>query len=585
MKHTRFILALALVLAIAVPVAIGVNSNDSPGIWEVDSYFNAGGVPSGTVDFDGQNQIYDQDGDTYVEGDRSATVSDDQFQLRIGGTSMLTLKPSGLVLEGIELTATDAVGYAQKLLFGVNVAAGTNATHGQYINMTDIASPGLSNLLWAGVGSSPRFLIDSDGTFDVTTATGSKLHLYSTGEFYVIGPLWLNGTIITRSVNAYWTSISDLDLKLEPHGTGNIYLNKFTCVGDGTCSCIVTGDSDLCVENDLEVEGNIAAVSAAITTLTLGNAALHFGNGSYYGATYFGGNDGLRLATGVFADGGRVWTFTDFANLLKAHHHSAQPNPTYYFHSAADVDAESDHFWSFAHTGTVAVDGNFVIGVGNGGIVFSPVGDVVKPDITNTVDLGDADTEWKDLYVGGVGYIGSVVVDDFEKHHDMDAGALASVGVGSPTYSCCGTYCGPGLDNVNEKLFDSVEIVPEWNGTSNMTLHFHTVPTDGDPFQAGEDVDIDVEWRSVDATTDTGKQGTVASDTGSYTEPGTGDECEINVIAVTIPYTGGNQPLTVADDLGITFIRNTASESSSYSGNILIYKLELIYTATGLSTH
>ncbi|MCK4577142.1 MAG: hypothetical protein KAU50_00035, partial [Candidatus Marinimicrobia bacterium] len=66
---------------------------------------------------------------------------------------------------------------------------------------------------------------------------------------------------------------------------------------------------------------------------------------------------------------------------------------------------------------------------------------------------------------------------------------------------------------------------------------------------------------------------------------GAGAECDIIFFTVPVPYTGGNQPLTREDDLGIKFNRNPGSEANSYSGNIIIYKAELIYTANRMPTH
>lgn len=173
----------------------------------------------------------------------------------------------------------------------------------------------------------------------------------------------------------------------------------------------------------------------------------------------------------------------------------------------------------------------------------------------------------------------------YVRHHDVHPSGLSSIGVGTPTVGCCGTICGLGLDNINEILVDVVEIGAEWDGVSNLTFHIHAVPTDGNPFATGEDVDLDFEWRSLDPTSETGKTGTVATDTVSHTQSGAGTECEIHVFVLSIPYTGGNQPVTANDDLAIKFWRDTASESSSYGGDIIIYKAELLYNANKLATH
>ena len=203
-----------------------------------------------------------------------------------------------------------------------------------------------------------------------------------------------------------------------------------------------------------------------------------------------------------------------------------------------------------------------------------------------TLAGGDAVTDVMDATItGDLDVAGTLTLGSYTRHHDVDPGALSVVGAGSPTLGCCGSLCGSGLDAANEILAEAVEIPSEWDGSSNMILHIHTIPTASDPFAAGEDVDLDFEWRSIDPTSEAGTTGMVAADTVTYTQSGAGAECEVNVFVLTIPYTGGNQPIVAGDDLGLRLWRDPVSEASSYSGAITIYKVELIYTAVGVATH
>lgn len=188
------------------------------------------------------------------------------------------------------------------------------------------------------------------------------------------------------------------------------------------------------------------------------------------------------------------------------------------------------------------------------------------------------------VQIGGSGNQG----DEFPaytRHHDFNVGALASVGAGAPVGACCGSVCGLGLDNVNEILAAAVEVPSEWDNASDMTIHVHIVPTDSDPVADTEDIDIDFEWRSIDPTSETGKTGTAVILTDTYLQSGAGTECEVLLFSATVPYTGGNQPLTVDDDIVIKINRNPGTEANSYSGSVILYKTELIYTATGKGTH
>jgi hypothetical protein len=173
----------------------------------------------------------------------------------------------------------------------------------------------------------------------------------------------------------------------------------------------------------------------------------------------------------------------------------------------------------------------------------------------------------------------------YSGHHDFSVGALASVGGGAPVYACCGSICGPGLDNANEILSGAVEVAGSWDEASDMSIHIHAVPTDSDPIADTEDIDIDYEYRSV-ALTETGKTGTAITGTETYTQSGgAGAECDIIDFTISVSYNSGDQQLAVDDDVTLKLNRDLASESNSYSGSLIIYKIELEYNINKLMTH
>lgn len=171
---------------------------------------------------------------------------------------------------------------------------------------------------------------------------------------------------------------------------------------------------------------------------------------------------------------------------------------------------------------------------------------------------------------------------NYTKHHDLNIGA-AILGPTAPTIVKTGTAIGRAFDADAEEVGFNVEIPTEWDGASNMTLNITWHAQSGDAIASGETVKWDSEWRSI-VTGEAVDNGTVASGTVTYTESGGDDiDKQTYMSSITIPYTGGNQPLTSGDTLFLRMDRDVSGDS--YSGQAIVLKVEIVYTANRTGTH
>ena len=228
--------------------------------------------------------------------------------------------------------------------------------------------------------------------------------------------LWIHGNDIVLATGGSVTTTSAGDITIAPDTTGNTIIDSgsgYLSVedmeyhGDGTYACTYTsGVGDSCWEDSIEVLG----VSYLKNTYIDNGAGIAFFKTSPWsalsGRILQRNDDGLMIAlvgTDGYANNNLLITSHD--NYSKSHGNTTpSANPTTKGYSNADVGVVTDRWWSLDHDGTAGEVGDMNIKTGAGGIVMSPASDAVCPDNDGTVDLGDAATEWKDLYVDGTCY-------------------------------------------------------------------------------------------------------------------------------------------------------------------------------------
>ncbi len=166
----------------------------------------------------------------------------------------------------------------------------------------------------------------------------------------------------------------------------------------------------------------------------------------------------------------------------------------------------------------------------------------------------------------------------YTRHIVLDAGA-AVVGGTAPSPTTVGTFRGLGFDADNEVANLHFTVPSDWDESSNMTLDIHWFPTSGDIIAENETVKWDISYRSI-ATGEAVDNGTVATATATFTGGASEADKEHYETSITIPYTGGNQPLTVDDDIGIQFDRDVSGDD--YTGAGIVFQWHLEYTSNAL---
>lgn len=169
----------------------------------------------------------------------------------------------------------------------------------------------------------------------------------------------------------------------------------------------------------------------------------------------------------------------------------------------------------------------------------------------------------------------------YQRHHDIPI-AAASLGPTAPSVVKTGTAICFAFDADAEEAGIVIEIPHEWIGTSDLEFNIEWHLQSGDVIAAGETVKWDVEWHSI-AEGEPIDNGTVATGTVTYTQDGAGTDKQTINSSITIPYTGGNQPITAEDWFLLTFNRDVSADT--YSGDAIICKTELEYIANKLATH
>lgn len=183
---------------------------------------------------------------------------------------------------------------------------------------------------------------------------------------------------------------------------------------------------------------------------------------------------------------------------------------------------------------------------------------------------------------GDVSIEGALTVAGYTRHHDMQIGS-AVTGPTAPTFVTIGTFRCAEFDNINETISMTVEIPSEWDGVSDMALELDIFTEASDALANGEIIEFDVSYRSI-AAGEAYDDGTAVMINPTVTGGVSETEKGQYHLSATIAYTGGNQPLTIEDNLGFTVNRDVG-DSDSYSGAVYVCQVELEYTAVRLGSH
>lgn len=178
----------------------------------------------------------------------------------------------------------------------------------------------------------------------------------------------------------------------------------------------------------------------------------------------------------------------------------------------------------------------------------------------------------------------SLILPVTQRYITVSASA-AGVGNTAPTPTTIGTYRGLMFDADAELAFVNKEVPDDFSGAGDLAFRIYWCAQSGDLIQNTETVVFDIEWRSVnyDDAGETYDQGTVASDSSTYTATGeqTDKECFESIIA--LPYTGGNQPIAAGDVIGIKFNRDITTDT--YTGEVTVIRFEISYPSVGVPNH
>lgn len=147
---------------------------------------------------------------------------------------------------------------------------------------------------------------------------------------------------------------------------------------------------------------------------------------------------------------------------------------------------------------------------------------------------------------------------------------------------------GLGFNAANEVAYFAFEVHHDWDGASDFNLGVIWYPESGDVIQDTEDVVWSIDWRSITSGSTGGdpiNQGTVETDTVTYTQSGAGTDMMLIESDITMAYTGGNQEIAAGDWVFIAFSRAVGSESNSYTGNAVVIDWEISYTSEDMPYH
>jgi hypothetical protein len=181
---------------------------------------------------------------------------------------------------------------------------------------------------------------------------------------------------------------------------------------------------------------------------------------------------------------------------------------------------------------------------------------------------------------GGFNIQGELIVATYAVDYATTAGN-ATLGPTAPGWVSNDSAGGLGFDPAGgETIFIDREIPDCWDGVSDLTLKVYWFVTHGDAIQNGETVIWDYDWRSVVWGTEDVDQGTVESDTDTYTEAADpGDDDDTHISTMTLVYNAGNQTIAAGDTLIGALTRDAAD---TYSGEAIFKHAEVTVNQTSV---
>ena len=147
----------------------------------------------------------------------------------------------------------------------------------------------------------------------------------------------------------------------------------------------------------------------------------------------------------------------------------------------------------------------------------------------------------------------------------------------TPDTEIIGTYIGLGFDDDNDNALMTFEIPGDWDGASDISFKlyyaFAIAPADGETVK----FDISYRARAEHEDIDTGN-----ATTGTVTETisAAAGETAVGYLfenSITLAYQNGDNPISAADLIGISFDRDDAGDTEN--GEAIVVLFELRYTA------
>lgn len=173
------------------------------------------------------------------------------------------------------------------------------------------------------------------------------------------------------------------------------------------------------------------------------------------------------------------------------------------------------------------------------------------------------------------------ILAPYERHIVIPSGQ-AAVGGTAPTPTTIGTSRGLAFNADAEKVYLIIDIPTDWDHVSDMCLCVHWCASAGDAVQAGETVKWDIAYHSV-AVGEAVDNGTVATATATHTQGSSaGPDKGTYDTHITLPRSGGNQPIVADDHLKIQFDRDVTGDT--YTGDATVIHWHFEYTSIGVPT-
>jgi len=173
--------------------------------------------------------------------------------------------------------------------------------------------------------------------------------------------------------------------------------------------------------------------------------------------------------------------------------------------------------------------------------------------------------------------------DGFTRYRDI-AIYNAALGPTAPNLTVVGTFLVGCFGANAEQAYMSFEVPDDWVGGEDIDLEIYWTNEAGDALTDGETVIFVINYRVIDFDAgETITNGTMATDTVTYTQSGAGTNLEAHEIGFALDWDHADQPLVVGQRVGIIF--NRVATADTYSGDACIEMFEIKYTANDFTQH